>query len=42
VMGALERTVKLLRDALWHEPSAELSWLTDPPALTTIERERGD
>jgi sugar phosphate isomerase/epimerase len=40
VMEALERTVKLLREALWHEPSAELSWLTDPPALTTLERER--
>jgi sugar phosphate isomerase/epimerase len=37
VMEGLERTVKLLRDALWSEPSASLSWLTDPPNLTTLE-----
>ncbi len=38
VMEGLERTVKLLRESLWHEPSAALSWLTDPPHLTTIEK----
>jgi len=36
---ALERTVKFLRDAIWTEPSASLSWLVDPPSLTTLERE---
>jgi sugar phosphate isomerase/epimerase len=39
VMEGLERTVKLLREALWHDPSAALSWLTDPPTLTTLERD---
>jgi sugar phosphate isomerase/epimerase len=40
IMEGLERTVEILRSALWHEPSASLSWLTDPPALTTIEKQR--
>ncbi len=39
VMEGLERTVALLRDALWGEPSASLAWLTDPPNLTTLERQ---
>jgi len=37
VMEGLERTVALLRDAIWTEPSAALEWLTDPPTLTTLE-----
>ena len=41
IMEGLERTVEILRGALWHEASASLSWLTDPPALTTIEKQRG-
>jgi sugar phosphate isomerase/epimerase len=40
IMEGLQRTVEVLRSALWHEPSASLSWLTDPPTLTTLERER--
>jgi sugar phosphate isomerase/epimerase len=38
VLQGLQRTVTLLRDAIWTEPSASLSWLTDPPNLTSIER----
>lgn len=37
IMEGLRRTVSLLRDALWSEPSASLSWLTDPPNLTKLE-----
>ena len=40
ILEGLQRTVRLLRDALWHEPSASLSWLTDPPTLTTLEKQR--
>lgn len=40
VREGLERTVEILRSCLWHEPSASLSWLTDPPTLTTIEKSR--
>jgi len=39
VMEGLERTVALLRDAIWTEPSASLSWLVDPPTLTTLEQQ---
>ena len=42
IMEGLERSVEILRSALWSEPSASLSWLTDPPALTTIEKQRAD
>jgi len=38
-MEGLERTVALLRDAIWTEPSASLSWLVDPPTLTTQEQQ---
>ena len=40
IMEGLARTVEILRGALWHEPSASLSWLTDPPTLTSIEKQR--
>jgi sugar phosphate isomerase/epimerase len=40
VMEGLERTVELLRSALWSEPSAALSWLTDPPTLSGLEQAR--
>ena len=42
VMEGLERTVSVLREAIWTEPSASLSWLTDPPNLTTLERDGAD
>jgi len=29
---ALERSVAVLRSCIWREPSAELAWLSDPPA----------
>ena len=40
IMEGLSHTVEILRGALWHEPSASLSWLTDPPTLTSIEKQR--
>jgi sugar phosphate isomerase/epimerase len=42
ITSGLERSVEILRSALWSEPSASLSWLTDPPTLTTIEKQRED
>jgi sugar phosphate isomerase/epimerase len=36
----LERSVEILRAAMWSTPSASLSWLTDPPTLTTLEKQR--
>jgi sugar phosphate isomerase/epimerase len=40
IQEGLTRAVEILRGALWQEPSASLSWLTDPPTLTTLEQQR--
>jgi sugar phosphate isomerase/epimerase len=40
ILEGVGRAVEILRAALWHEPSASLSWLTDPPTLTTLEQQR--